>query len=295
MVAYRLSGQTDKIVTRYSVTLGSRDDQNHYTAELEAIAMALRCMPDGLQCRELTALSSSQSSQLRKYELTATRSTGEHWLRDHIIDNLAFQSWTLKDIKRAWLVAVTPAPAPTAQGSIRPLQPVPDAIRDFANQLYHMERGRLELQSTDQKPPPADNDASTPALLTNWMRRTGWDQTFESANCPILISLSTLLLPVTSPQVALYLGMHDGQALGSSAADEHWLLPIVAALDRLFDLCGETVRFTVVSVRRSLRSRFPDRPYKAPFELYPSHHRNGCIEKSSSVVSVFGCVSGDCR
>jgi ribonuclease HI len=62
IVAYRLSGQTGKIVAGYSVTLRSRDDQNPYTVELEAIAMALRCMPDGLQFRELTVLSSSQSS-----------------------------------------------------------------------------------------------------------------------------------------------------------------------------------------------------------------------------------------
>ncbi|EWY79729.1 hypothetical protein FOYG_17124 [Fusarium oxysporum NRRL 32931] len=40
----------------------SQDYQNPYTAKLEATAMALRCMPDGLQCRELTVLSSSQSS-----------------------------------------------------------------------------------------------------------------------------------------------------------------------------------------------------------------------------------------
>ncbi|KAM5528512.1 reverse transcriptase [Fusarium oxysporum f. sp. phaseoli] len=64
IVAYRLSGQTDKIVARHSVTLGSRDGQSLSTAELEAIAiaLALRCMPDGLQYRELTVLSSSQSA-----------------------------------------------------------------------------------------------------------------------------------------------------------------------------------------------------------------------------------------
>ncbi|KAM6505403.1 hypothetical protein FSOLCH5_014622 [Fusarium solani] len=42
---------------------------------------------------------------------------------------------------------------------------------------------------------------------------------------------------------------------------------MVAALDRLLDQCGETVRGTDVCLRRWLRGRFPDRPNKAPFEL----------------------------
>ncbi|KAM6514322.1 hypothetical protein FALCPG4_18909 [Fusarium falciforme] len=51
-----------QVVARYSIMIGSRDDQNVYTAELEAIAMALRCMPDGLQHRQVTIMTSSRSA-----------------------------------------------------------------------------------------------------------------------------------------------------------------------------------------------------------------------------------------
>jgi hypothetical protein len=62
IISHRATGQANRVVARYSVTLGPRDDQNPYTAELGAIAMALRCMPDGLQNRILTILSSGQSA-----------------------------------------------------------------------------------------------------------------------------------------------------------------------------------------------------------------------------------------
>jgi hypothetical protein len=41
-------GLNSDVIVKYSVTLGPRNKQNAYMAELEAIAMALRCMPDGL-------------------------------------------------------------------------------------------------------------------------------------------------------------------------------------------------------------------------------------------------------
>jgi hypothetical protein len=49
----------DEVIARYSSTIGSRDDQSTYTGGLEAIAMALTCMPDGLQHRHLTVMTSN--------------------------------------------------------------------------------------------------------------------------------------------------------------------------------------------------------------------------------------------
>ncbi|KAL6399565.1 hypothetical protein AUP68_18115 [Ilyonectria robusta] len=57
-----LSNRLGEVVARYSITIGSRDDQNVYTAELEAIAMAPKCMPDGLHHRQLTVMTSSRSA-----------------------------------------------------------------------------------------------------------------------------------------------------------------------------------------------------------------------------------------
>ncbi|RYC78634.1 hypothetical protein BFJ63_vAg18491 [Fusarium oxysporum f. sp. narcissi] len=46
-------GGADDVVASYAVTLGPKDEQNAYMAELEAIAMVLRCMADGLRHRAI--------------------------------------------------------------------------------------------------------------------------------------------------------------------------------------------------------------------------------------------------
>jgi hypothetical protein len=55
-------GANDNVIAKYSVTLGPRDEQNAYTAELEAIAMVLRCMPDGLRHRDVIIATRNRSA-----------------------------------------------------------------------------------------------------------------------------------------------------------------------------------------------------------------------------------------
>ncbi|KAH7191033.1 hypothetical protein BKA60DRAFT_613064 [Fusarium oxysporum] len=63
------------------------------------------------------------------------------------------------------------------------------------------------------------------------------------------------------------LGIQGEEVIYSLARDERKLASMIVALDRLLEQCGETVQRTDIYLRRWLRSRFPDCPYKAPFEL----------------------------
>ncbi|KAI7765620.1 hypothetical protein LZL87_014178 [Fusarium oxysporum] len=56
------SGGADDVVAKYSVTLGPKDEQNAYTAELGAIAVVLKCIPDGLYHQEVIIITGNRST-----------------------------------------------------------------------------------------------------------------------------------------------------------------------------------------------------------------------------------------
>jgi ribonuclease HI len=51
--------ESGEVVATYHATIGSRQEQNRFTAELSAIEIALRNMPDGMRYREVTVMTSN--------------------------------------------------------------------------------------------------------------------------------------------------------------------------------------------------------------------------------------------
>ncbi|KAH7111527.1 hypothetical protein EDB81DRAFT_848972 [Dactylonectria macrodidyma] len=227
-----------------------------------ALQVGAACKYCDLRSTSLEVLS-RHLKKAHECEIRRAGSKRKYWLRDHIEERLTFQSWTAKDILRSWIVSTSdrqPERGSVNSGLLP--QETSDPVKNFAQQLFTEERERLEKQSGVRR--PFDGSAPTPSLMTNWMRRAGWHDLFSGACRKILVTLSEMPWTTGRP---VWLGVYDGEVLHSPVGDERRLALIMAALDRLFDRCGETVRCTDVCVRRWLRGKFPDRPYKAPFEL----------------------------
>jgi hypothetical protein len=103
-----------------------------------------------------------------------------------------------------------------------------------------------------------------PLLSSNWMRRTGWTKLFLGTNRSILVALSR---PPTAHADGFDVGGEHGEGITFSAANERRLAVMSVAIDWFWDRCDDTLRHTDHSLRCCLRSHYPGRSYKLPFEL----------------------------
>ncbi|PVH90430.1 hypothetical protein DM02DRAFT_507982, partial [Periconia macrospinosa] len=182
------------------------------------------------------------------------------WLRDHVVEGLTLQSWDRNGTYGYWTVALDRSTMANSSFDNSLLQGSVPRLRRL-EELHHNE---LERVAERQKATTTSTGSLDMAVNTNWMRRTGWNETFAGANRKLLVEL--VQMPRGRGQ-CINLGTYNDTVLCSGEEDEQKLALMVSALDRVFDRCEDTIRHTDVSIRCWLRGQYFDRPYKAPFEL----------------------------
>lgn len=112
----------------------------------------------------------------------STSTSRSNWLQDHILDRLSLQTWTVSSIGRSWTVYVN-GRQPQDTDAPDTIYHAPEAIQIFTRELCAREQQYLSrqavggevgsdlLQLTGRLTSAADT-----ALLTNWIRRTGWEE-----------------------------------------------------------------------------------------------------------------------
>jgi hypothetical protein len=181
------------------------------------------------------------------------------WVSDEVDLGVHLQSWTTSGHRVYWVVAPDER---TSDSQATLLADCSPRRTERVAALHDEERRRLSNKANEFS--AIDTGLDDPAVLTSWMRRTGWVELFDGVNRSLLYQLRT------SPAVdgfGLSLGHYGTQSLWSSVEDERYLATIGRAVDRFFDRCEDTARNTDHSIRCWLRGQIPDRPFKAPFSL----------------------------
>lgn len=183
----------------------------------------------------------------------------KNWLRDEIRTDLMLQSWSQNGARGYWIVKsneCSSPPTPVAGTSCSPRRQKRLAA------LHEKEEQRIADSAHIHT--ATDTGIDDLAFTSNWMRRTGWPDTFAGTDRCLLGRLTDV--PAEEGH-SIMLGLHRADEIYSSADDERRLAAIGRAVDHFFDRCEDTARNTDHSIRCWLRSQVVGHPYKAPFEL----------------------------
>jgi hypothetical protein len=118
------------------------------------------------------------------------------------------------------------------------------------------------------------------------MRRTSWVTTFAGTDLSLLGKLSRTTWMSDDKGEA---NDNGSMAVVISAVDEQNIAIVGAAIDRFLDQCEDTLRHTDHSIRCCLRSHFPGRSYKSPFEL-PARNSTRMRYRSLWKRMVYFCI-----
>lgn len=257
------------LADRHKTTAKARHGLNAFVKQLQLPNLSgLQPRPDGSSPHQYLAKKPGVACRLCDYRSTSIELVRRHlskehgekgdrrtWLRTQICEDLLLQSWTqtgtaywiVKDSKEGSLEASLL----TSSCSPKRMQTV--------TALHERERRRIDVGQADV--PIVKEDI---ALMSNWIRRTGWLETFADVDRQLLSRLSSAPAKEGFP---LSLADYGKNHITSSVEDEMRLAILGNAVDRFFKRCEDTAINTDHSMRCWLRSHVNGRPYKAAFQL----------------------------
>lgn len=172
---------------------------------------------------------------------------------DDLYQDVFLQTWTSGASRRYWIVRQpsTDRPLRIFSGSSHL-----DAIHE-RERAHVADSEREAMQETGSK------DLELTSL---WMERTQWAHVYEGARRDFLVRISQVeRRPAWSRNEDFSIGEHQGVKLVSRKADEQKITQLMAALDRAFDRCEDTMRRTGHPILCWLNSGSRNRFYQKPF------------------------------
>lgn len=123
----------------------------------------------------------------------------------------------------------------------------------FAEQLAGEEHDRLRIRhaGVDQdggKGRSAITSIPPAALMSNWLRRTGWGKTLDGANHHLLVALARL--PSGTGRPIQIIDSTGTTVYKSSVRDEQRIASLTKAIDWLMDRCHDTLSHIDVFISR---------------------------------------------
>jgi hypothetical protein len=213
----------------------------------------------GVACVQCNYRTTSLDLAQRHLAKTHSEKSGRKtWLRDHLQKDLCLQSWT-QNGSAYWIVALNEG------DDLGPHLDAAQASPQRRQKLTALHERELQRVSNEEAQlPRGGSSASDFALTSNWIRRTGWLETFSGVDRRLLSRLGSA--PAREGFPLLLADDVTGRTL-SSIEDESKLSNLGKAADHFFDRCEDTARNTDHSIRCWLRSHVQGRPYKAAFQL----------------------------
>lgn len=226
-----------------------------------------------LQCRYRTTSSDLLQRHMAKEH--GQRKCRNETDKDILWSVAILQSWSQNGKRDFWIVT------DRGKENLPVVEQSPSRKRRFSEmRKEEMDRAARRQQSME------DGNQEDPLLLSNWMRRTSWTTTFAGTNLHLLGKLSRTTWTSDDEGEA---NDNRSTAVFISAVDEQNIAIVGAAIDRFLDQCEDTLRHTDHSIRCCLRSHFPGRSYKSPFEL-PARNSTRMRYRSLWKRMVYFCI-----